>query len=81
MTEPLVKTIDEASERMGRPFTRDFLKAHLDEIPHVRVGEGRGRGGRVGFTDEQMAEIVRMYTVDPTPVRTTSGPITRRRAS
>jgi hypothetical protein len=81
MTDPLVKNIEQAAALMGRPFTVDFLKRHLADLPHIRVGEGRGRGGRVGFTDEQIAEIIRMFTVGPRAKAAPAGPLTRRRAS
>jgi hypothetical protein len=81
MNDPIVKSIEEAAARLGKPFTVDWLKGHMDEIPHVKVGEGRGRGGRVGFTDEHLAQIVAMNTVQPVRPAAPAGPITRRRAS
>lgn len=67
MTGALCYSLTEAAERLGKPFSVDWLKGHLAEIPHLKVGKGTGRGGRVGFTEGHLAEILLMFAVEPTP--------------
>lgn len=81
--KPLTYDVPQAATRLGGPFTVDWLRGHLDEIPHLRVGSGRGRGGRIGFTDAQLDAIVDQHTVAPkTSPALVAGdftPITRRK--
>lgn len=79
----LTVSIEEAADRLGGPFTVDWLKGHIDEIPHLKVGAGTGRGGRIGFSEQHLAEIVLMFSVDPKPSSQPGDftPVTRRRAS
>lgn len=82
--EPMSFDADQAADRLGRPFTADFLRGNLDRLPHIRLGHGRGRAGRVGFTQEHLDQIVRMHSVaPPTPavVHEAFTPITRRRTA
>lgn len=65
MTEPLTFTLEEAAARLSGPFTADWLRGHLDEIPDIKLGSGRGRGGRIGFTETQLHAIVAQFTVTP----------------
>lgn len=83
MTAPLTYSIDAAAERLGGPFTIDWLRGHIDEIPHVKTGRGSGRSGRIGFTEAHLTAIVAMFTVEPAP-GTNPGdftPLTRRRSA
>jgi hypothetical protein len=57
--------MEQAAERLGGPFTIDWLKGHLAQIPHLKTGNGTGRGGRVGFSEAHLAEIVAMFSVAP----------------
>lgn len=78
---PLTFTLAEAAARLGGPFTADWLRGHLAEIPHVKNGSGRGRGGRVGFTDAHLIRIVEMFSIEPDAPTSTEEftPITRRK--
>ncbi len=80
MTSPLTYSLAEASERLGGPFTVDFLKGHLAELPHIKTGAGRGRGGRVAFSEQHLIRIVDMFSVQPReiPVEEFPGMATRR---
>lgn len=83
MTSPLTFTIEQAAARLGGPFTVDWLRGHLDEIPSIKVGGGTGRSGRIGFSEAHLARIVAMFSTEPEP-GTQPGdftPVTRRRAS
>lgn len=68
MTLPMTCDIETAAMRLGGPFTVDWLRGHMHEIPHVKNGSGRGRGGRIGFTEAHLAEIVERFTVRPAEV-------------
>lgn len=57
--------IEEASRRLGEHFTVDWLRGHLSEIPHLKLGKGSGRGGRVAFTDAHLDRILTMFTIEP----------------
>lgn len=83
MTAPLTYSVEEAAERLGGPFTFDWLKGHLAEIPHIKVGGGRGKGGRIGFSESDLAEILLMFSVKPAPASKPGDftPVSRRRAS
>jgi hypothetical protein len=81
MADPLTYSLEDAAGRLGGPFTVDWLKGHLAEIPHIRAGKGRGRSGRVGFSEKHLEQIVAMFSIDPLP-GTKPGdftPLTRRR--
>lgn len=65
---PMTYTLPDAAERLGGPFTIDFLKKHLADLPHLKTGKGTGRSGRVAFSERQLEQIVAMFTVDPAPV-------------
>lgn len=83
MTAPLTHSIESAAARLGGPFTVDWLKGHIDEIPHIRTGKGRGRSGRIGFSEKHLEQIIAMFSVDPKP-GTNPGdftPLTRRRTA
>lgn len=77
MTTPLTYSITEAAARLGGPFTVDWLRGHLAEIPHIKNGSGRGRGGRIGFSELHLAQIVAQFSVEPD----TTAPIEPRYAS
>jgi hypothetical protein len=83
MTEPLTYNIEEAAAKLGTAFTPDWLKHHINELPHGRTGTGTGRGGRIFFDADDLTEIVRRHkknvAPDPQPARV--GPVSRRRAS
>lgn len=57
--------IEEASRRLGPAFTVDWLKGHIDEIPHGKTGNGTGRAGRIYFTDAHLAQILVQFEVQP----------------
>jgi hypothetical protein len=40
-------------------------RAAAGEIPHTRSGKGRGRAGRLAFTERHLAEILLMLEVRP----------------
>lgn len=82
MTGRLTYSIAEAAERLGGPFTVDFLKARIKkgEVPFIKTGAGTGRGGRVGFSEQQLAAIVALYTVQPAEPQPGVQRITRRSA-
>ena len=67
MSEPLTYNVEQAAERLGGPFTVDWLRKHLAQIPHLRSGAGRGKAGRVGFTEAHLAAIITAHTVEPQP--------------
>lgn len=83
MTAQLTYSIEEAAARLSGPFTVDWLKGHLAEIPHIKAGNGTGRGGRIGFSETHLAAIITMFTVEPQPQSQPGDftPSTRRRAS
>jgi hypothetical protein len=74
MTTPLTYTIDQAAERIGPLVTVDWLKKHMSEIPHRKSGLGRGRAGRIGFTETDIAEIVQMLERRPEDKPAPAGP-------
>lgn len=57
---PLTYSMEEAAERLGYGFTVDWLKHRIKDLPHIKTGGGHGRGGRVGFTEAHLAEILLM---------------------
>lgn len=64
MSEPLGKltySCERAAERIGDAVTADWLKRHASagEIPHLRSGKGRGRAGRIAFTEAHLVEILK----------------------
>lgn len=65
MTAPLTYNVQQAAERIGPAVTVDWLKKHIKEIPHTRSGEGRGRAGRVAFTEAHLAEILQLLEKRP----------------
>jgi hypothetical protein len=65
MTAPLTYSMEAAASRLGGPFTVDFLKGHLHEIPHLKVGNGRGRAGRIAFSEQHLIQIVDKFSVAP----------------
>jgi hypothetical protein len=67
MTAPLTYSIEQAAERLGHIVTVDWLKKRVDDIPHLKSGSGRGRAGRIAFTDQHLAEILAMLEKRPTP--------------
>lgn len=80
MTDRLTHTVEQASAKLGEAFTVDWIRHHIDELPHGRTGEGTGRAGRIFFTDADLEQIVAMRAVRrPEPTRV--GPVGRRRAS
>lgn len=66
--EPLTLTCEQAAQRIGAAVTADWLKrrAMRGEIPHTRSGKGRGRSGRIAFTDAHLTEILRIIEQRPT---------------
>lgn len=77
-----VYSVEQAGEILSPLFTAAWLRGHIDEIPHTRAGVGRGRSGRIGFTDAHLAEIVAMFEVRPAaPVAPKSSVVTRRRSA
>lgn len=65
MTAPLTYSVEQAAERLGHVVTADWLKHHLEQIPHVKSGKGTGRAGRVAFTEGHLAEILLMLEKRP----------------
>lgn len=65
MSTPLTYSIEQAAARLGHVATADWLRHHLDEIPHVKSGKGSGRAGRVAFTEGHLAEILAMLEKRP----------------
>lgn len=67
MTAPLTYNIERAAERIGDAVTADWLKRHATAgtIPHTRSGNGRGRAGRIAFTEAHLAEILLMIEKRP----------------
>lgn len=55
---PLTYTVEQAAERLGPAVTKDWIKHHIAELPHTRSGKGRGRAGRVAFTEAHLMEIL-----------------------
>ena len=72
-----------AADRLGESFTYDWLKSNLASLPHGKTGKGRGRAGRVFFTEAHLAEIVEKYTVrsdvEPEPAQHEFASIVSRR--
>lgn len=61
MTAPtLTYNCEQAAERIGAAVSSDWLKRHAraGDIPHTRAGKGRGRAGRLAFTEAHLAEIL-----------------------
>lgn len=82
MTAPAIRTysIIEAGEQLAPVVTAGWLKRHIREIPHLRMGPGRGRAGRIGFTEAHLVEILAMHEVRPVSVpEPASSIVTRRR--
>lgn len=82
--EPLTYTLPAAAEKLGGIFTVDFLKKNLHRLPHLKSGAGTGRAGRVGFSEEQLKQVIEICTVDPAPAEPAESfpsMVTRRRAS
>lgn len=71
-------SIEQAAEELSPVVTVGWLRKHLSEVPHVKTGSGTGRAGRIGFTDEHLAEIVKF--IEKRPAAPVSGPVTRRRS-
>jgi hypothetical protein len=81
-TPTKVYSVEQAGEILSPLFTAAWLRGHIDEIPHTRAGDGRGRSGRIGFTEAHLAEIVAMHEVRPVgPVPPKSTVVTRRRSA
>jgi hypothetical protein len=55
-----VYSIDQVAEILGPVVTVDWLKKHLDQVPHLKSGRGTGRAGRLGFTRAHVEEIIGM---------------------
>jgi hypothetical protein len=85
MTSPLSFNIEQASERLGPAFTVDWLKGHIDEIPHGKTGRGTGRSGRIYFTEAHLAQILLAFEVQPetapAPGPDDFTPVSRRRSA
>lgn len=79
---PLTYDINAAAARLGGAFTVEWLRKRVNrgEIPHGKNGAGRGKAGRIYFTDAHLAEIIAMYEVRPASVPK-SGIVTRRRGA
>jgi hypothetical protein len=58
VTTPLTYSVEGAAARLGGSFT-------LDEIPHIKAGNGRGRAGRISFSEAHLVQIIDMFTVRP----------------
>ena len=60
MTAPLTYNFEQAAERIGHAVSASWLKRHAaaGDIPHTRSGAGRGRAGRVSFTEAHLVEIL-----------------------
>lgn len=67
VTTPLTYSAAEAAERIGPAVTADWLKkrAAAGEIPCTRSGKGRGRSGRLAFTEAHLAEILHIIERRP----------------
>ena len=65
---PLSYSLEEAPAVLGSIFTVEFLRSHIEDLPHIRLGKGRGRAGRIGFTEDQLREIVARYAVPARPL-------------
>jgi hypothetical protein len=76
VSEQLSYNVEQAAEKLGGPFTPDFLIGHLPEIPHLKLGKGTGRSGRIGFSELHLAEIVQMFTVEPSEPTPPTGQFT-----
>lgn len=64
---PLTYDVHAAAERIGPAVTVDWLKKHAaaGTIPHTRSGKGRGRSGRIAFTEAHLAEILQQLEQRP----------------
>jgi hypothetical protein len=71
---PLTYDCDQAAARLGSTFTPDWLKRHARELPHIKSGKGRGRAGRIGFTEAHLAEILVMFERRPAAAPAPSSP-------
>lgn len=65
MTSPLSYTVEQAAERIGPAVTVDWLKHNLATLPHTKSGKGRGRAGRVAFTEAHLHEILLLIEKRP----------------
>lgn len=65
MTAPLTYSIDQAAERLGPIVTVSWLKHNIGKLPHRKSGAGRGRAGRVAFTEADLAEILQLLERRP----------------
>jgi hypothetical protein len=76
MTTPLTYDVHAAAERIGPAVTVDWLRKHAQrgEIPHTRSGRGRGRSGRIAFTDAHLAEIIAQLEQRPAGSPAPAGP-------
>jgi hypothetical protein len=64
---PLTYSCENAAARIGDAVTADWLKRHASagQIPHLRSGNGRGRAGRISFTEVHLAEILKLIERRP----------------
>lgn len=76
MTAPLTHNIEEAAHILGPVASVDWLKKAVaaKKVPHVRSGNGRGRAGRVAFTDAHLAEILLLLEQRPEDSPAPDGP-------
>jgi hypothetical protein len=70
---PLTYSCENAAARIGDAVTADWLKRHASagQIPHTRSGKGRGRAGKIAFTEAHLFEILQLIEKRPTGERTT----------
>lgn len=78
---PLTYSVEEAAERLGHVVTADWLRKRVDQLPHVKSGNGSGRAGRIAFTDAHLAEILAGLEVRPVAAPTSESPVRRRRSA
>lgn len=59
MTEQLLYDYKAASKRLGYVVSDSWLQEHKNELPHTQIGR------KVGFSDEDLAELLQMFKVRP----------------
>jgi hypothetical protein len=69
-------TSDTAAQKLtdaGYPVTADWIKKHLAEVPHLRMGR------KIRFTDALLGEFIAQSTRRPSTDDDTLRPASRRR--
>lgn len=59
MSEPILHNYESASQRMGGVVSAEWLAKHKRQLPHCKFGT------KVGFTEDDLHQIIEMFRVRP----------------